>query len=75
MTTTNKTTRSKQQARDLAEKIAAEHGCEILPTALGGAALSVTAYYNRGDIENRGRLRRCFAALRAAGISTYGWVS
>ena len=57
------------------DRIAQEHGCEILPTAIGKPALCVQPRYQRGNPHDGKRLRECFAALEAAGIDTTGWVS
>lgn len=56
-------------------KIAAEYGCVIMPAAFGATCLAVLGQYQQGWISDRQTIARCMDAMRAAGISTAGWVS
>ena len=69
------TTKTKQEQHEIADRIADEHGCEIMPAAYAIAAISVQRRYRQGDPQDRQRIRRCLDALAAAGVNTYGWVS
>lgn len=69
-------TKTKQEQHEIADRVAAEHGCEIMPTAHGGLpALAVQRRWQQGDPQDRQRIRRCLDALAAAGVNTHGWVS
>ncbi len=58
-----------------ADRIASQHGCEILPTATNRVALCVERRHSLGSPADDHRIERCRQALESAGISTAGWVS
>jgi hypothetical protein len=64
-----------QGVRALADRIADEHGCEILPTHLKVPAIRVLPFYTRGAEVDRPKIEACRNAIEAEGISTDGWVS
>jgi hypothetical protein len=57
--------------RDRADAIADQHGCVILPGGDGRPVLTVLEYYSLGSPADDNRLRRCRAALAAAGVTPH----
>lgn len=84
MTTTN--TRSSHSAsinsdarveerRALAEKIASEWGCEIVPSGDGFPVVRVQDRFAQGHPRDGVRTAGALKEIKAAGINTYGWLS
>lgn len=68
-----KSDRAAQHA--LADKIASEHGCEIIPSTVGVPVLQVQRRYQQGFPRDGQRVSACFGHLRSAGVNTHGWLS
>lgn len=64
-----------REKRNLADRIALEHGCELQPTAFSGTALMVMRKYQQGSPLDEARLSKCIAELEAAGVKPRGLVS
>lgn len=65
---------TRDQMRETADRIAAEHGCEILPRAFGGRCVQLARRYQGAGVDSVAAASRCLQAIRAAGVNTYRWV-
>ncbi len=53
--------------QETADRIAAQHGCDLAPDSLGRTHIDVQRVHSQGDRLDAARIARCRAALQAAG--------
>jgi len=58
-----------------ADRIANDHGCDIVAAAFGRRAIQVQRRWSQGQPQDSDRVAACRKALEAAGVDTSGWQS